>query len=82
MKTRLKDLREEHSLTQKQLGNFLKVSQVAYSYYEIDKRSIPLEMLVKLADFYNTSIDYIIYRTDNEKPYPQIDFIEKNYLLI
>ena len=69
METRIKNLREDHDLTQKQLSNFLNISQVAYSYYEINKRSIPLELLSKLADFYNTSVDYLIYRTDESKPY-------------
>lgn len=59
METRLKNLREDHDLTQKQLGEYLNVSQVAYSYYELNKRSIPVEVLNKLSDYYNTSIDYI-----------------------
>ena len=69
METRIKNLREDHDLTQKQLSNFLNISQVAYSYYEINKRSIPLELLSKLADFYDTSVDYLLYRTDNPTPY-------------
>lgn len=71
MKTRIKNLREDHDLTQKQLGKFLNISQVAYSYYELNKRTIPLELLFKLADFYNTSIDYLLYRTDEILPYPK-----------
>lgn len=62
MKTRLKDLREDHDLTQKQVSEILHVSQVVYSYYEIGKRSLPIELLIKLADFYNVSLDYITYR--------------------
>ena len=69
MKTRIKDLREDKDLTQKQISQFLNISQVAYSYYEINKRSIPLEILSKLADFYNTSTDYLLLRTDESKPY-------------
>ena len=69
MKTRIKNLREDHDYTQVQISNFLKVSQVAYSYYEIGKRNIPIDLLIKLANFYNTSIDYILYRTDNPAPY-------------
>ena len=69
MKTRIRNLREDNDLTQKQLSEFLNISQVAYSYYELNKRSIPVELLSKLADFYNTSIDYLIYRTDEIKPY-------------
>lgn len=71
METRIKNLREDHDLTQKQLSSFLNISQVAYSYYEINKRSILLELLSKLADFYDTSIDYLLYRTDNPTPSPK-----------
>ena len=69
MKTRIRNLREDNDLTQKELSHLLNISQVAYSYYELNKRSIPLELLSKLADFYNTSIDYLLYRTDEIKPY-------------
>ena len=63
METRIKILREDHDLTQKQLSSLLNISQVAYSYYELEKRSIPLELLSKLADFYETD-EYI--------PYPKV----------
>ena len=76
METRLKDLREDHDLTQSQISTLLNISQVAYSYYELEKRSIPLELLSKLADFYHTSIDYILYRTDEIAPYPKM--LQKN----
>ena len=69
MKTRIKDLREDRDLTQKEVSQYLNISQVAYSYYEINKRSIPIETLSKLADFYNTSTDYLLYRTNEIKPY-------------
>ena len=71
MNTRIRNLREDDDLTQKELSNLLNISQVAYSYYELNKRSIPLELLSKLADFYNTSVDYLLYRTDEIKPYPK-----------
>ena len=71
MKTRIKNLREDHDLTQKEISQILNISQVAYSYYEINKRNIPLELLSKLADFYNTSVDYLLYRTNSTKPYPK-----------
>lgn len=71
MKTRIRNLREDNDLTQKQLSDFLNTSQVAYSYYELNRRNIPLELLSKLADFYNTSIDYLLYRTDEFSPYPK-----------
>lgn len=69
MKTRIKDLREDRDLGQKILSEYLNISQVAYSYYELGKRSIPIEILCSLADFYNTSVDYLLYRTDNSEPY-------------
>lgn len=72
MNTRIKSLREDHDLTQKQLSSLLNISQVAYSYYELEKRSIPLELLSKLADFYETSVDYLLYRTDEYIPYPKV----------
>ena len=71
METRIKSLREDNDLTQKQLSQMLNISQVAYSYYELNKRSIPLELLSKLADFYNTSVDYLLYRTNEFSPYPK-----------
>lgn len=78
MKTRIKDLREDKDLTQKEVSNFLNISQVAYSYYEINKRSIPLEILSKLADFYDTSTDYLLFRTDEIKPYTNSKIRQKN----
>lgn len=69
LKTRIKDLREDNDYNQTQISKLLNISQVAYSYYEIGKRSIPLEVLCKIADFYNTSVDYLLYRTDNAKSY-------------
>ena len=71
METRIKNLREDRDLTQKELSRFLNISQVAYSYYELNKRSIPLELLSLLADFYETSVDYLLYRTEEPAPYPK-----------
>ena len=70
MKTRIRNLREDNDLTQSEISKYLNISQVAYSYYELGRRTIPLELLSKLADYYNTSIDYLLYRTDIVKPYP------------
>lgn len=53
----------------KEVSQYLNISQVGYSYYEINKRNIPLEILYKLADFYNTSTDYLLYRTNEIRPY-------------
>lgn len=71
METRIRNLREDNDLTQKQLSNYLNVSQVAYSYYELNRRSIPVELLSKLADFYHTSIDYLLCKTDVKAAYPK-----------
>jgi len=69
LKTRIKDLREDNDYNQTQISKLLNISQVAYSYYEIGKRSIPLEVLCKIADFYHTSVDYLLYRTDKIESY-------------
>ena len=67
---RLKELREDKDLFQKDIAEYLKIDQSNYSKYELEKISIPVEYLKSLADFYNTSIDYILYRTDERKAYP------------
>lgn len=69
---RIRDLREDNELTQEYMGRILNVSQRTYSRYENDERAIPIEILSKLADFYGTSVDYIIERTDQKKPYPPL----------
>ncbi len=66
MKTRIRDLREDRDLTQNEVSKLLNISQVAYSYYELNKRNIPLDYLCKLADFYNVSVDYLLYRTEKK----------------
>lgn len=68
MYQRIRDLREDRDLLQKNLADYLKCSQVCYSRYELGKRDIPTDILIKLADFYNTSTDYILGRTDNPVP--------------
>jgi len=62
--TRLRDLREDHDLTQKYLAGYLNCSQVCYSRYELGQRDIPTDVLIKLAHFYKVSIDYILRQTD------------------
>lgn len=66
---RLKDLREEKDLKQKEVCKIINKSQVAYSQYETELYNISNNYLIKLAKFYNTSIDYILYRTDIRKSY-------------
>lgn len=63
---RLRDLREDNDLKQNQIAEILNIKQNTYSQYENEKREIPISLLWKLADFYNTSVDYIIGRI-NEK---------------
>ena len=71
---RIRDLREDHDFTQEYLGKVLNVSQRTYSRYENDERAIPIEILCKLADFYGVSVDYLINRTNEKKPYPPINW--------
>lgn len=69
MKLRIRDLREDHDLTQKQISDYLMCDQSLYSKYERGEREIPLHLIIKLADYYNVSIDYIVGRTKNPKKY-------------
>ena len=66
---RLRDLREDRDLVQKEVAAVLGIDQRVYSNYEIGKREIPTRFLTVLADFYGTSTDYILGRTNNSKPY-------------
>ena len=61
---RIRDLREDKDLTQKQMGEILSCSQRVYSNYERGELDIPTEILIKLADFHDVSVDYILNRTD------------------
>lgn len=67
---RIRNLREDKDVTQTQLAKYLNISQRTYSRYENDEHSIPTEILSKLADYHNTSVDYLIGRTDIIEPYP------------
>ncbi len=64
---RIKDLREDHDLLQKDIANILEITQQQYSLYELNIRDMPLDLLIKLADYYNVSIDYIVNRTNNKQ---------------
>lgn len=72
MYERIRNLREDRDLTQKQIGQLLNMSQTGYNQYEIGKNDIPTKVLQQLADFYNTSTDYILGRTNETKPYPKV----------
>ena len=69
MRLRIKELREDNDLTQKTIAEYLNIKQNAYSHYETGSRQIPLEALIKLARYYNTSVDYLLGLTDERKPY-------------
>ena len=71
MYRRIRDLREDADLYQKDLAEYLQCSQVCYSHYEIGKRDVPTDVLIKLARFYNTSVDYLLGLTDEKAPYPK-----------
>ena len=66
---RLKDLREDNDLVQKEVASYLSIDQRVYSNYETGKREIPTHFVCMLADFYGTSTDYILGRTDEITPY-------------
>ena len=68
---RLREIREDRDLKQSDIAKVLNTSQVAYSYYEIGKRQLPIDLLKKLAIFYDTSTDYLLGLTDERKPYPK-----------
>lgn len=76
---RLKELRENKDLFQKDVAKMLNMSQTGYSKYEVETNDIPTDILKKLADFYDTNIDYLLYRTDYKKSLSKsIVYQEKN----
>ena len=64
---RIRDLREDHDLTQAQVGEAINVPQRTYAYYESGQRMVPPHVLCALADFYQVSVDYILSRTDKKE---------------
>ena len=75
---RLKELREDKDIFQKDIAKILNMSQTGYSQYETETNDIPTEVLKKLANFYNTSIDYLLYEIDERKPYSKSIMQTKN----
>ena len=67
MRLRIKDLREDNDLTQKQICAYLICDQSLYSKYERGEREIPLNLIIKLADYYKVSLDYIVGRSDKKE---------------
>ena len=74
---RIRELREDHDLTQNYMAHYLNVNQRTYSRYETGERSIPLEILCHIADFYAVSVDFLLERTDIKRPYPASRFSHK-----
>lgn len=68
---RIRDLREDRDLTQAQIAKILNCNRNTYTQYETGKRQVPLQVLIKLSRFYNTSVDYLIEETDEPKAYPR-----------
>ncbi len=64
---RIRDLREDHDMTQKQVADYLNMKQPQYNRYEKGYRDIPSDVLIALADLYNTTTDYILGRTDEKE---------------
>ena len=75
-RNRLKDLREDRDLKQAALAEYLQIHQTTYSDYELGKLNIPINVLHKLADYYGTSIDYLLGRTGEKKPYPKKKYVK------
>lgn len=68
--SRIRELRQDHELTQRQVADYLMCDQSLYSKYEREERQVPLTVLIKLARFYKTSIDYLTRLTNEKEPYP------------
>ncbi len=69
---RLRDLREDHDLSQEKVAEYLDMAQTQYSRYERGVRDVPTDILIRLAVLYKTSTDYLLGLTDNPKPYNKI----------
>ena len=67
MYQRIRDLREDHDFKQRQLAEYLSCSQQVYSNYELGQRDIPTDVLIKFANYYNVSIDYLLEQTNNPR---------------
>ncbi len=71
MELQLKAIRRERGKTQMQVADFLHIKQNAYSQYETGRREIPLALLVRLSEYYEVSVDFLLGLTDQEDPYPR-----------
>ena len=70
MYARIRDLREDEDITQTQMATYLHIHQTTYSDYELGQLNIPVTVLGNIADLFQTSIDYLVGRTDEKAPYP------------
>ena len=68
---RIRNLRIDNHYTQKQIAEYLNVKQNTYSQYELGILNYPIEVILKLADFYGVSVDYLLGRTSRKEPYPK-----------
>lgn len=71
MYKRIRDMREDHDMSQKEIAKILGMSQTGYSKYETGENDLPTLILIKLARFYNTSIDYLLGETNETRRYPK-----------
>ena len=71
MYNRIRELREDKDLSQRQIGQILNMSQTGYNQYEIGKNDLPTNVLIKLSEFYGVSVDYLLGLPDVMKPYPR-----------
>lgn len=69
MNLRIRDLREDADLTQKDVADYLLCDQSLYSKYERGERPLPLDLAVRLADYYQVSLDYLVGRSPDKRPY-------------
>ena len=77
---RIRNLREDRDIRQAQMAEFLQVHQTTYSDYELGNLNIPIDVLIKLAKFYETSIDYLVGLTDNPKPYKEFTALNESWV--
>lgn len=66
---RLKDVREDRDVTQREIAEYLHIKQNTYSQYETGQRGLPVDILIKLAEYYRTSTDYLLGLTNDSRPY-------------
>ena len=71
MYERIRNIRQDKDMTQAQMAEYLNIHQTTYSDYELGNLNIPIPVFDKIADLFGTSIDYLVNRTDEQKPYPR-----------